>query len=144
MATREEIDQVFRRLEQIKPSFLFKRADEVQAGIGAVLKLLYESSQPVTAGNISDELNVSTARVAVLIRKMAAKGLVTKEHGLLDARVTYVKLTELGEKTICEMREDLDQVLGSVIDAVGLERLQEFLDIADEIGKAVRPPRKHF
>lgn len=144
MATTEQIELMMRKLDKAHPAAFFKRADEVQAGIGAVLKLLAESSQPVTAGRISDALNISTARVAVLIRKMVGKGLVTKEQGLLDARITIVRLTDLGEKTIREMKEEMYGVMGRVIDAVGIERLTEFLEIAEEIRKVTEPPEFKF
>lgn len=133
MATTEEIELILHKLDQAHPKTLFKRADEIQAGIGAVLRLLSASSSPVTAGQISDALNISTARAAVLIRKMVEKGLVTKERGLLDARVTLVKLTDLGEKTIRERKDEMYHMIGKVIDQVGIERLSDFIEIAEEI-----------
>ncbi len=144
MATTEQIELMLHKLEQTHPASFFKRTDEVQAGIGAVLKLLAESPQPVTAGRISDALNISTARVAVLIRKMVGKGLVTKEHDILDARITIVKLTDFGEQTILKMKEEIYGIMGKVIDEVGIERLTEFLEIAGEIRKVTDPPEFRF
>ncbi len=143
MATTEQIEMMLRKVNKARPSEFFKHSDETQAGIGAVLRLL-DSSQSATAGQIGDALNISTARVAVLIRKMVEKGLVTKEHGLLDARLTIVRLTELGKKTIQELKEEMYQTMGNVIDAVGMERLSEFLEIAEEIRKATKPPELKF
>lgn len=139
MATTEQIEFMLQKLDKAHPSAFFKRADGVQAGIGAVLRLLGESSRSVTAGEISEALNISTARVAVLIRKMVSKGLVTKEQGLIDGRITIVKLTELGEKTLQEMREEMYHLVGKIIDTVGIERLSEFLEIAEEIKNVTEP-----
>ncbi|MDE7310752.1 MAG: winged helix DNA-binding protein [Eubacterium sp.] len=141
MATEAQIERVLKRLEQVHPANCFKRMDEVQAGIGAVLRLLYESNEAVTAGKISEVLGVSTARVAVLLRKMVSKGLVTKEQGVMDARITIVRLTEFGMKKFKEMKDDMCEQMGMVIDAIGEERLMEFIAIAEEIQKTIAPPR---
>ena len=98
MATEAQIETVLKRVEKARPAHFFKCMDEVQVGIGAVLRLLYKSEETVTAGKISDVLEVSTARVAVLIKKMVSKGLITKEQGVKDARVTIVRLTDFGTR----------------------------------------------
>ena len=144
MATIAQIERMLAELERIHPVAFFRRMDETQAGIGAVLRLLHTSEEEITAGKISEVLNISTARVAVLIRKMAAKGLITKARSSVDARVTMVGLTELGVRTVEGMRREMYQQMGLVIDAVGEERLREFLKIATEIRAAVNPPQFCF
>lgn len=140
MATQAQIEAMLHKLEQFHPTAFFKRMDETQAGIGAVLRLLDESNETVTAGKISDILNISTARVAVLLKKMVARGLITKEHDVSDARVTIVKLTPLGKQLIFKMRQDLYQQMGRIIDQIGEKRLLEFIDTFHEIRKIVSPP----
>lgn len=144
MATEAQVEMILKRVECAFPIDFFKRIDEGQAGIGAVLRLLYESGESVTAGRISDELGVSTARVAVLIKKMVSKGLVTKERGVIDARITIVKLTEFGTKTYEEIRNDMYRQVGIVIDTIGEARLMEFFAIGEEIRNAVSPPKFNF
>ena len=118
--------------------------DEVQVGIGAVLRLLYDSDEAVTAGKISEELEVSTARVAVLIRKMVSKGLITKEQDTRDARVTIVRLTDFGRQAFEETRDDIYRKTGMVIDTVGEDRLIEFISVAEEIKDTITLPEIHF
>ena len=136
MATGEQIERMLRRLEKVNPMAVFKSVDETQAGIGAVLHLLNEASETVTAGKISETLNVSTARVAVLLKKMAAKGLITKEHSATDGRITVVRLTEKGVQTIMKIQDEIYHQVGHVIDVVGEEKLIEFIQIAGEIQNA--------
>lgn len=83
-------------------------------------------------------LGVSTARVAVLLKKMAAKGLITKGHDPADARVTVVSLTEQGRESIREIEGELYRQTGLVIDRVGEERVLEFIAIAQEIQSALQ------
>lgn len=144
MATRVQIEMMLERLERAYPADFFKHVDETQAGIGAVLRLLYKSSDTVTAGKISDVLMVSTARVAVLLKKMAAKGLITKERSPIDARITVVKLTKYGAETVEEICRQMYRQMGIVIDTVGEERLLEFIAIAEDIKKAMTPPKFIF
>ena len=106
MATKSQIEMVLRELKKIHPPHpvgLLQRIDETQEGVGAVLCLLHESDETVTAGRVSEVLGVSTARVAVLLKKMAAKRLITKGHDPADARVTVVSLTEQGRESIREI-----------------------------------------
>lgn len=144
MATKTQVEMMLKRLERSNPADFFRRIDEGQAGIGAVLRLLYESSEAVTAGRISDTLEISTARVAVLIKKMVSKGLVTKERGVIDARITIVKLTEFGAKTFEEIKNDMYQQVEIVLDTIGEERLMEFITIGEEIQSVVSPPKLNF
>lgn len=140
MATEEQIERMLKKFEKAYPADFFKHVTETRAGIGAVLRLLYESNGTVTAGKISEVLEISTARVAVLLKKMVARNLITKERGITDARLTIVKLSELGEKTIKEMRDEMGQQMNLLIDTVGEERLMEFVAISEEIETVVAGP----
>lgn len=144
MATDEQISNMLKQMMAAHPAKFYKHMDETSAGIGAVLRLLYIADTPMMAGMISDRLGISTARVAVLLRKLEAKGLITREKDLVDARVTIVKLTDIGRKTIQRMWEDVRVQMGKVIDEIGEERLLEYIEISKEIGRIVSPPIVHF
>lgn len=137
MATHEQIAMTLEALQATHPKELFHTMDLNQAGIGAVLRLVYESEETVTAGKIADFMGVSTARVAVLLKKMAAQGLIIKESDAKDGRVTVVRLSEQGTARVEAMRSHLYTHIGAVIDKVGMERMQEFITISGEIRDAV-------
>ncbi len=139
MAEKAQIELVLAKMREAYPDTFFKCMDETRAGIGAVLCLLYEADGALTAGKISDLLQVSTARVAVLIKKMDAKGLVTKERGIVDARRTIVRLTACGEQLVQEMQDVLYRQIGLAIDAVGEERLLDFIETAKELRCVMEP-----
>lgn len=144
MANRETVEMMLVKMERSNPVDFFKSVNDLQMGIGAVLQILQKSQRVVTAGQISEEMGVSTARVAVLLKKMVAKGLITKEKGIMDGRVTIVKLTESGEKTASKMRQEIWRQVENIIDSIGEERVLEFIQIADEIRNIVRVPDFHF
>ena len=144
MATQEQIQRIFRKMRESHPREFFHHMDETHAGIGAVLRLLYIEKKPVTAGKISDTLEISTARVAVLLRKMQSKGLIVKEKNPLDARVTIVSLTDTGKKLIEDAWGEVQEQMGKIIDTVGEDRLLEYIEISNEIRQIVTPPKITF
>lgn len=78
MATKEQVEYVFNYFIKIKPDEFFNRMNKTQAGVGAVIRILNNSPEPVSAGQISEIMHVSTARTAVLLKKMSQKNLIIK------------------------------------------------------------------
>ena len=95
----------------------------------------------MAAGTISEKLHVSTARVAVLLKKLVAKGLVTKGRDPVDARVTVVALTPLGAQTVQDLADHMHQQVGLLIDQIGEARLLDFIRTAQEIKGLLTPPK---
>lgn len=133
MATQEQIETLLKRLKKAPPSEPFKSIDKNMAGIRAILHYLNETNDTVTAGKISEHMGVSTARVAVLLKKMSERGLIEKCSAPGDARVVVVKLSEEGEKTAEKLKSGVYSQVGAMIDKVGMERMLEFAAISDEI-----------
>lgn len=148
MATREQVEFVHTNLIKSHPVEFFKLMDDTNAGIRSVLKILHESQSAVTAGAISEAMGVSTARVAVLLKKMAAKGLILKETDKSDARVTIVRLSEYGEQTAARMKETMIAHLSFIIDTVGMEKIEQFIALSREIRAVMQntplPPPPKF
>lgn len=144
MATKEQVEFVWKFLQESNPETMLKSLNEGNAGIGAVLGILYEASGDMTAGNISELMHVSTARVAVLLKNMEAKGLIVKDCDANDARVTIVRLSETGKEKIQQMRHEAYARIEMVIDQVGIEKMQEFITIFGEIKSAIQPPDIQF
>lgn len=133
MATKEQINYVFTNMIQSQPVEFLRLINGAKAGIGYVLKILNETDRPVTAGEISDKMNVSTARVAVLLRKMVNKNFITKETDKFDARITIVRLTDFGRQTANAMQSEMQQHLSIVIDSMGMDKINQFLALSNEI-----------
>lgn len=133
MATKAQIETISDKMQKAFPVELFHDITGTQSGMMAILRLLSISDGEVSAGEISQALKISTARVAALLKKMTAKGLITREKDLQDSRVTLVRLTDLGETTVSKLKERLYERIGAVIDAVGEETLLEFIAISTEI-----------
>lgn len=140
MHTQEQIELLLQAMLDAQPKDLARFMSENQAGVRAVLRLLYASDEVMTAGKIAQEMGVSGARVAVLLKKMAAKDLIIKEAAPEDARVTTVRLTQHGRETAQSIRQELFDQIGKVIDKVGMDRMLEFVLISKEIRETITPP----
>lgn len=140
MATIVQIESILKKFEKATPKDFFQCVDGAQLGMTAVLRLLNETDMPQTAGAISDALEVSTARVAVLLRKMKNKGLITKDNSVMDARVTLVELTEQGRKIAQANKQYAYEKIGQLIDEIGEERLEEYIEISTKIQAIFSPP----
>ena len=135
MATKEQIDTLFRELEKAPPSEHFKYFDESTAGIQAILKYLNTTEKEASAGKISNHIKVSTARTAVLLKKMEAKNLIERKPDPDDGRMVIVKLSEHGKQKASAIHENVCRSLGEMIDKVGMDRMLEFVEISNEIHK---------
>ena len=138
MATIEQTELVLECLHEAYPHGFVKTLRDGNAGISAVLQLLHKASATVTAGTISEFMNVSTARVSVLLKKMEKKGIIKKEKDTHDARVTNVYLSDKGEEKVQQIQSKLYEQVGMVIDKVGMDRMVEFINISHEINKTMK------
>lgn len=138
MATKEQIDYIISELPKAHPANFFKIFNDANTGIGFAIKLLYSAEENrLSAGAISEAMGVSTARVAVLLKKMESKGLISRESDRADARVTVVCLSEAGKNLAEQMQENMLKHISYVIDRVGMEKLKQFMDLSVEVKAAM-------
>lgn len=137
MASMEQTERVISLLRQSRPADFFKKMNETAVGIGAVLMFLDQAQEAVSAGQISASMSVSTARMAVLLKKMEGKKLIVTGGCAEDARVTRVRLSEQGRAVMERMKAELYGQIGYLIDRVGMDRLIEFTEISGEIRAAL-------
>lgn len=138
MATQAQIETLLEALHKAPPSEHFQKLDKSTMGTRAILKYLSETSETATAGQISRALEVSTARVAVLLKKMVARGLLLKQSDPDDGRLVVVRLSEQGRATAEALRSEMCTQLGALIDEIGMERMLEFAEISCEIHAAAK------
>lgn len=137
MPTNEEINVFARKFFESMPRPFMGKMDKTNFGIGLVLRYLMEAGHPVSAGEISRYMHVSTARVAVILRCMSEKDLIIKQEDSSDARKTLVSLSESGKEHIKKTKAELMELMTEVITKVGIERMEQYLEISKEINTVV-------
>lgn len=142
MATAEEIKLVMDILDQNGPHDALEHFKHARMGMIAVLKLLNESSGEITSKMICDGIHASSARIATLLQKMEARGLVVKSSTERDSRLTIVSLTKEGETKIKEFKKQFVDTIKIMIEEIGIEeieRMSKTLNRIREIMEETKP-----
>lgn len=137
MSKREEAQELLQKMHTCRPRAFFGRVDESRRGIGFVLVYLIGADHEVVAGELARELNVSTARIAALLKTMEKNGLVVRSTSSADARQTVVGITQAGIDWAEQMKEKLLQTIELLLEKVGRDELEEFIRISDKIREAL-------
>lgn len=135
MVAREQALDILNKLRKNKPAKFFNRIDETSAGMNFILAFLSESNCDVYASTIADKMQISRARVAVLIQKLISKGLIEKSSSNSDARIEVIKLTTKGFDEINKFKERMISDIVKLIEEVGIEEIHKFLDTSAKIKK---------
>lgn len=138
MATQEQIQRVLSLMKETVPGPLCRRIDESSSGAAAVLGCLYHGEKSLTAGQLSTQCHVSTARMAVLLKKMESRGYLTRSPGEKDARTVEIALTPRGLEEAQAIGLALEEQVGILIDRIGEDRLTAFAQVAREIGDTMQ------
>lgn len=138
MADREYIVSVMKRLHERPPEDTLRKFNDDNAGINCMLKYLEQVGRPVSAGEISEYMHVSTARVSVLLRKMSERNFIIRENSSKDARRLMISLSERGRAEDLRHREEMINIFGRIIDKIGKERMEEFISITNDIKEEMK------
>ena len=133
MSTRKDAQEFLKELYSSIPRSFYNKLETTQRGIGFVLNYLKHSDGEVIAGDLSKNLNVSTARIAAMLKRMEQSGLVTRHSSLEDARRTVVEITPAGIVLVDEMREQTLKRVESLLDKISKEDLDTYIRISHQI-----------
>lgn len=137
MVPEQEVWEILEDFHSIKPIEFLQQIDITSMGISNLLGFLAFSDRSVSAGEISEYMNVSTARVAVLLKKMSEKHLVEKSQDPKDARRVMVSITDEGRKILQEKRQEILLYSSAIIERFGKEKIMSFVETCKEIKEIV-------
>lgn len=137
MVSEKEIWEILEDFHSIKPVEFIQQIDITSMGISNLLCFLASSDRIVSAGEISEHMNVSTARVAVLLKKMSEKNLIEKSQDPSDARRVMVSITDEGRKLLHEKRQEIFLYSSAIVERFGKERIMDFIETCKEIKEIV-------
>lgn len=89
------------------------------------MRLLAEEEK-VTAGRISEYLDIKPSSVTQIIKKLEEAGTVEKVKSTEDARVTFVRLTEKGKKGLEDKGSISEQLRNELFKGFSKEELEKF------------------
>lgn len=133
MVAREQALDVLKKMRENRPAKLFNKVDESSAGMNFILVYLSEHDNDIYASTVADKMQISRARIAVLIQKLISKGLVEKSTSSTDARIEVIKLTEKGLVEINNLKEQMILNVTKVIEKIGIKEIYRFIDTSAKI-----------
>ena len=125
------------KLYSCMPKLFYSEIEATQRGFGFVLSYLEQADKEVYAGDLSKKLNVSTARIAALLKRMEQNGLITRCTSMEDARRTVVGITPAGIDSINEMRAQALQKIELLLTQVSKEDLETYIRISQQIKEVI-------
>jgi DNA-binding MarR family transcriptional regulator len=117
-----------------------KQIDASLHGEIFVLQYLAHKGGDVIPSEISDVMQVSTARVAATLNSLEDKGFITRQIDMSDRRRILVRLTSAGDRQAAEHRE---VALGNITDmlrGLGEHDAQEYVRITGRLVELISQP----
>lgn len=133
MATKEEITEIMELIRKNKPQRVFKNLNDREMGLFAVIGYLSESNGEVTSSDISKFLCVSSARIAIMIKKLEKREFIEKIDSSKDKRVKVIKLTQKGHNLSNKLDKHANDVVEKIIDEFGLKELKDFFETMERL-----------
>lgn len=137
MSTREDAQKLLIELYLSIPRSFYSKLESTQRGFGFVLDYLKHADGDVIAGDFAKKLNVSTARIAALLKRMEQSGFITRHTSAKDARQTVVKITPAGIAFVDELKEQALSKIEFLLEQVGKEDLETYIKISHKIREAM-------
>lgn len=112
-------------------------SNEFSKGEGFILTYLHKfKDKDVTAGELANELKVSTPRITAALSSLEKKSLIIKEKCPKDNRITFVKITEIGNNLIISKYNEMIDDVQELINIVGDDDINELLRILVKVKAA--------
>ncbi len=125
MARKEEVFYALELFHKNRPRQIFEKMNKSDVGVFAVIKYLHESEEEVTSADICKFLQISSARMAVLVKRLEKKGLIVKSNSSVDARSKVLKLSAAGKKFAEDLKSQIYGTMEKIVDEFGLDELEE-------------------
>ena len=130
MINRNElIDSIFKVSNSENISTILRLSE----GKNSLLYLLYVSNDNLTPSEISKRLNISRARVTVMLNSLSNENLIEFSKVDDDKRKMYVTLTEYGVNFVCEIINRIDELLTLLGNVIGIDSLEKLIEVFDKI-----------
>ena len=114
-----------------------KKISDSMRGEHFVLAYLAKHGGSAITSEISNEMGISSARIAATLNTLEAKGLVTRRIDERDRRRILVELTEAGRQREAVHAKHMLDVMVQMLKDLGEEDAKEFLRILKKLSSRV-------
>ena len=115
---------------------------ELSGGEYFALTLLLQRESAAHPSELSRTMQVSTARVAAMLRHLEGRGWIVREHDRDDERRVSVRLTDAGRALIRERRSAALACVAELLSALEPEEAREYLRLKRKLLAAAQQARR--
>lgn len=133
MKEEELAEFLFQQLRANDSVSLVEILNEFNRGEIGVLSYLAFDKDETTAGELSEKLKVTTARIASILNSLENKEYIKRREDQLDKRKTVVVITDKGKKLATDTKKELISKIIKVVKEIGHDEIQEYVRIALKI-----------
>lgn len=87
----------------------------------------------ITPGNISEDLNISTARVAASLNSLESKNYISREIAKDDRRKIIIKLTNKGKDKANCLKEERLRYIGKILSEFEESEVKEIIRLVNKL-----------
>ena len=98
-----------------------------------VLRHLNSIKKEISSGEISNNLNVSTARVASILKSLESKHLILRKNDSDDKRKILIDITDEGVKLMNNINNEVSKRIEYLVNKIGLVDFEKYLDLTLKI-----------
>lgn len=129
MGFAEEAEQKLVRLIIENRAGCFSKIEKSIKGEMMVIKYLYTIEKTTSPKSLSEALNISSARIAVILNSLEKKDLIVRTMDPSDRRRISVELTNQGEKTAKFEMDKMRNVLIQIFIQMGETDTKHFIEL---------------
>lgn len=134
MDYKEISEFLFQQLRTITTkSSLADVLNDFNHGEVGVLSYLAFDKDGVSAGELSEKIGVTTARIANILNSLENKKYIKRKEDKLDKRKTIVVITAKGKEIAFDAKEEVINKIAKVIKEIGYDEIKEYARLALKI-----------
>jgi DNA-binding MarR family transcriptional regulator len=126
-------ERFFYKSYQLKKYELQQIIDENVQGESFALLYIKNKKSFALPGEISGEMNISSARVAAILNNLENKGFIERQIDKTDRRKILVTLTKEGEEKAKNHNEEVIAQIAKMLELLGEQDAEEFVRITGRI-----------
>ena len=125
----------------LKHSPNYRMVIEFSHGELCVLNYLFTHDGTAYPKELSNDMHVSSARIAALLNQMAKKGWLIRAADTADNRKVLITLTESGQAEILQKRRKVLEITTDMLKSLGPEDAKACLRIQRKLSASGQPLR---
>jgi len=135
MDYRELAIELFINMRKIAKMPIQKKIGDITQGEMMILGYLISKKDGVSAGELSEKLDLTTPRVASALNSLSKKGFIERSRNPSDKRIVIVNITAAGKKIILERREEAVSMAEQLLQKLGERDASELIRIMKRINE---------